>query len=233
MKTARILLLASVSCVLIVLSNCSSTTTNHEQTSSETLTEVVEKLREGDGWSTWGPTLPIQLESKSTRLNLKDYLLYGENVDSVVYFHEMNHPERIHFNSYNDAIITKQPTNGIGLLSIYVKQGSNSAQRNILVFASEMQEITIETNGGRISEATSVHLAGSMNGWSSWKTPLEQVENGNWSVTLNLPLGNHSYQIITDNAWGLDPANNDSIPQWARRLEFTDRSIPSFIAPCY
>lgn len=233
MKTARILLLASVSCVLIVLSNCSSTTTNHEQTSSETLTEVVEKLREGDGWSTWGPTLPIQLESKSTRLNLKDYLLYGENVDSVVYFHEMNHPERIHFNSYNDAIITKQPTNGIGLLSMYVKQGSNSAQRNILVFASEMQEITIETNGGRISEATSVHLAGSMNGWSSWKTPLEQVENGNWSVTLNLPLGNHSYQIITDNAWGLDPANNDSIPNglggWNSLIEVSQASLPPVI----
>ena len=140
MKTTRIFLLASVICVAIALSNCSSTTTNHEQTSSETLTEVVKKLREGDGWSTWGPTLPIQLESNSTRLNLKDYLLYGERVDSIVYFYEMNHPERIHFNSYNDAIISKQPTNGIGLLSLYVKQGSNSAQRNILVILVKIHQ---------------------------------------------------------------------------------------------
>jgi len=233
MKTTRIFLIASLSFVAIALSNCSSTTTNHEQTSSETLTEVVKKLREGDGWSTWGPTLPIQLESNSTRLNLKDYLLYGERVDSVVYFNEMSHPERIHFNSYNDAIISKQPTNGIGLLSLYVKHGSNSAQRNILVFASEMQEITIETNGGRISKAKSVHLAGSMNGWSSWKTPLEKGENGNWSVTLNLPLGNHSYQIITDNAWGLDPVNSDSIPNglggWNSLIEVSQASLPPVI----
>ena len=233
MKTTRLFLLASVCFVAIVLSNCSSTTTNHEQKSSETVKEGVKKLREGDGWSTWGPTLPIQLKSDSTSLNLKDYLLYGERVDSVVYFHEMTHPERIQFNSYNEAIISKQPTNGIGMLSLYVKQGSNSAQRNILVFASEMQEITIETHGGRISKASSVHLAGSMNGWSSWKTPLEKGENGIWSVTLNLPLGNHSYQIITDNAWGLDPTNQDSIPNglggWNSLVVVTQASLPPVI----
>ena len=233
MKTTRLFLLASVCCLVIVLSNCSSTTTNHEQGSSETVKEGVKKLREGDGWSTWGPTLPIQLKSDSTSLNLKDYLLYGERVDSVVYFHEMNNPERIQFNSYNEAIISKQPTNGIGMLSLYVKQGSNSAQRNILVFASEMQEITIETHGGRISKASSVHLAGSMNGWSSWKTPLEKGENGIWSVTLNLPLGNHSYQIITDNAWGLDPTNQDSIPNglggWNSLVVVTQASLPPVI----
>ena len=233
MKTTRLFLLASVCFVAIVLSNCSSTTTNHEQKSSETVKEGVKKLREGDGWSAWGPTLPIQLKSDSTSLNLKDYLLYGERVDSVVYFHEMNHPERIQFNSYNEAIISKQPTNGIGMLSLYVKQGSNSAQRNILVFASEMQEITIETHGGRISKASSVHLAGSMNGWSSWKTPLEKGENGIWSVTLNLPLGNHSYQIITDNAWGLDPTNQDSIPNglggWNSLVVVTQASLPPVI----
>jgi len=233
MKTTRIFLLASLSCAIIALSNCSSTTTDQEQTSTETLSEVVKKLSEGDGWSTWGPTLPIQLESNSTRLNLKDYLLYGERLDSVVYFHEMNNPERIHFNNYNDAIISKQPTNGIGLLTLYAKQGSNSAQRNILVFASEMQEITIETNGERISKAKSVYLAGSMNGWSSWKTPLEKGESGNWSVTLNLPLGNHSYQIITDDAWGLDPANRDSIPNglggWNSLIEVSQASLPPII----
>ena len=233
MKTTRLFLLASVCCLVIVLSNCSSATTNHEQTSSETVKEGVKKLREGDGWSTWGPTLPIQLKSDSTSLNLKDYLLYGERVDSVVYFHETNHPERIPFNSYNEAIISKQPTNGIGMLSLYVKQGSNSAQRNILVFASEMQEITIETHGGRISKASSVHLAGSMNGWSSWKTPLEKGENGIWSVTINLPLGNHSYQIITDNAWGLDPTNQDSIPNglggWNSLVVVTQASLPPVI----
>ena len=96
-----------------------------------------------------------------------------------------------------------------------------------------MQEITIETHGGRISKASSVHLAGSMNGWSSWKTPLEKGENGIWSVTLNLPLGNHSYQIITDNAWGLDPTNQDSIPNglggWNSLVVVTQASLPPVI----
>ena len=233
MKTTRLFLLASVSCVAIALTNCSSSTTKQDQTSSETVAGDVKKLREGDGWSTWGPTHPIQLESDSTSLNLKDYLLYGERVDSVVYFREMNHPKRIHLNSYNKATISKQPTNGIGLLSLFVKQGSRSSQRNIPVFASEMQRITIETRGGRISKASSVHLAGSMNGWSSWKTPLTKSKNGIWSVTLSLPLGNHSYQIITDNAWGIDPANKDSIPNglggWNSLVVVNQASFPPVI----
>ena len=233
MKTTRLFLLASVICLAIVLSNCSSTSTNHEQTSSETESVGVKKLHEGDGWSKWGPTHPIQLESDSTRLNLKDFLLYGERVDSVLYFYEINNPERIHVNINNNATIARQPSNGIGLLSLFVKQGSHSAQRNIPVFASEMQQITIETRGGRISNATRVHLAGSMNGWSSWKTPLEKGENGIWSVTLNLPLGNHSYQIITDNAWGLDPANQDSIPNglggWNSLVVVSQTSLPPVI----
>ena len=52
-------------------------------------------------------------------------------------------------------------------------------------------------------------------------------------MTLNLPLGNHSYQIITDNAWGLDPTNQDSIPNglggWNSLVVVTQASLPPVI----
>lgn len=229
----RIFLFACISCLGFTLSNCTGESVNQEQKSSEATIEFPQKFHEGNGWSRWGATLPIQLESDSTTLKLQDYLLYGERVDSVVYFPEISRPERMHTNRLNETIIFTQPKNGIGLLSLYLKQGSIYSQRDIPVFASEMQEVKIETSGGRVSNAKTVHLAGSMNGWSSWKTPLEKDNNEVWSVSLKLPLGTHSYQIITDNTWGLDPANQDSIPNgiggWNSFIELSPASLPPVI----
>ena len=236
MKTFHLIFIAIALSFACVVSSCSDSTEN-EKSSVSGLEgdniEVVKKLKEGDGWSKWGATHPIQLKHGSTTLNLKDYLLYGEHIDSVKYFNVKSHSESLHFNSLKETEITHQPENGIGLLSLFVKQGVNSARRDIPVFASETKEVKIESSGGRLESAKNVSLAGSMNGWSSWKTPLEQGDNGIWTVTLNLPLGNHSYQIVTDNTWGLDPANSDSIPNgmggWNSLIEVKHNSPPPVI----
>jgi len=164
---------------------------------------------EGDGWSNWGPTLPIHLKGDSTVLHLTDYLLYNESLDSAIWNFSSNEGEAIKLKiGDNQSVVVKtKPSEGIGILSLYTKNTS----RDIVVFGPNKQSVEITTSGGRVDKAKSVFIAGTMNGWSSWSTPLKRKDNGVWSTTLELSIGEHAYQIITDGNWGLDPANSDSI----------------------
>ncbi|HEY0368006.1 MAG TPA: alpha-amylase family glycosyl hydrolase [Chthoniobacterales bacterium] len=59
--------------------------------------------------------------------------------------------------------------------------------------------------------AQKVSLAGSFNGWSGDKTPLSGPdENGEFSADVALDPGRHSYKVVVDGKWILDPANPDS-----------------------
>ncbi|MGY8917752.1 MAG: hypothetical protein ACKVJ6_05715, partial [Flavobacteriales bacterium] len=81
MKTFHLIFIAIAISFACVVSSCSDYNENEKSSVSDLEgdnIEVVEKLKEGDGWSKWGPTHPIQLKQGSTTLNLKDYLLYGE-----------------------------------------------------------------------------------------------------------------------------------------------------------
>ncbi len=233
MKTNRLNLATAFCISTFFLFCCSSEPGNRNIISLDNFTEVKEILNEGDGWSKWGPTTPIYLSFDSTYLNLKDYLLYGEKLDSVLYYQNSVQSLRIHFNSSKEAFIKTQPSNGVGIISLFVKQGVNKAKRDIPVFASELQAVKIETSGKRMANAEHVYLAGSMNGWSPLTTPLMKDENGVWHVTIHVPFGNHSYQIVTDNTWGLDPANKDSISnevqEWNSLLQVTPSSAPPSI----
>ena len=72
--------------------------------------------------------------------------------------------------------------------------------------------ISPEVNGTEVTfryegSATSVYLAGSMNGWSSSATPMTKDENGVWSVTLNLAPGVYEYKFVVNGSWIADPCN--------------------------
>jgi AMP-activated protein kinase-like protein len=55
--------------------------------------------------------------------------------------------------------------------------------------------------------ARAVTVAGSFNDWSPSAAPLARVENGVWTVTLTLPLGQHQYAFVVDGQrWVADPA---------------------------
>jgi hypothetical protein len=56
-------------------------------------------------------------------------------------------------------------------------------------------------------DARVVAVAGSFNDWSPSAAPLARVENGAWTVTLTLPLGQHQYAFVVDGQrWVADPA---------------------------
>lgn len=58
--------------------------------------------------------------------------------------------------------------------------------------------------------ASSVHLAGTFNGWSATDTPLSLGDNGVWSVVKPLPAGAHEYKFVVDGNWFADPLNPDT-----------------------
>jgi hypothetical protein len=54
--------------------------------------------------------------------------------------------------------------------------------------------------------AKSVALVGDFNGWDTTATPMKQVSNDTWTVTLPLKRGRHEYQVVVDGLWMYDPS---------------------------
>ncbi|MFI4861122.1 MAG: alpha-amylase family glycosyl hydrolase [Phycisphaerales bacterium JB063] len=58
-------------------------------------------------------------------------------------------------------------------------------------------------------EPRTVHLAGSFNDWSRTDHPMTRGDDGDWSITLDLPNGVHHYKfVINGEAWLNDPASD-------------------------
>jgi 1,4-alpha-glucan branching enzyme len=51
-----------------------------------------------------------------------------------------------------------------------------------------------------------VHVVGSFNGWDPRATPLQRDAVGDWSIELELPVGEHRYRFCVDGEWHDDPA---------------------------
>jgi len=49
-----------------------------------------------------------------------------------------------------------------------------------------------------LADAASVHVIGSFNEWSSTACPMTRQPDGNWSVTIRVPEGEHSFQYLSD-----------------------------------
>jgi 1,4-alpha-glucan branching enzyme len=59
--------------------------------------------------------------------------------------------------------------------------------------------------------ATSVHLAGDFNGWSTTSDPLARQSDGTWTITKKLPAGVHAYKfVVNGTTWKQDEANPET-----------------------
>jgi len=62
----------------------------------------------------------------------------------------------------------------------------------------------------RADPGSTVHVAGSFNGWSP--TESQMIHEGNsYTTTLLLPRGRHEYKFVVDGIWRSDP----ECPEWA------------------
>ena len=75
----------------------------------------------------------------------------------------------------------------------------------------ETKKVSVQVDFGLVaSEAKSVSLAGSFNGWDPTVTPLMKVD-GAWHVKVGLPRGRHEYRFMVDGQWMPDPGARESV----------------------
>jgi glycosidase len=78
-------------------------------------------------------------------------------------------------------------------------------------FADQEHEFTYDARQ-MAEKPKSVHLAGTFNGWSRDATPMKQTVQDVWTVTLELPEGNHLYKFVLDgNKWVNDPTADKAL----------------------
>ena len=76
----------------------------------------------------------------------------------------------------------------------------------------EPKKISVQVDFGLVaSQARSVAVAGSFNGWDPTVTPMRKVE-GAWHVKVGLPRGRHEYRFVVDGQWMADPGARESVP---------------------
>lgn len=91
---------------------------------------------------------------------------------------------------------------------------------------STVRNVTLRVNlaGTSVSPA-GVHVATNLNGWSTTATPMMNMGNGDYEVTLQVPTGTElRYKFINGNSWG----QNESVPSGCGSLNTAgayDRSL--------
>jgi hypothetical protein len=50
-------------------------------------------------------------------------------------------------------------------------------------------------------DAGEVFLAGEFNRWDLRSLPMEETEDGRWTVSIDLPPGRHEFKVLADASW--------------------------------
>ena len=61
-------------------------------------------------------------------------------------------------------------------------------------------------------DVSAVHVAGSFNGWSMQRSPMQAEGLGWWRLSLKLPPGEHQFRYVADGEWYTDHAANGIAP---------------------
>ncbi len=61
-------------------------------------------------------------------------------------------------------------------------------------------------------DAEEVILTGDFTAWSKEGIRLKLGRNGEWSATLQLPVGEYQYRLLIDGRWGNNPAAPGRVP---------------------
>ena len=86
------------------------------------------------------------------------------------------------------------------------KKGTNAAPKN----GNGKKKVTFTLN---TATGCKVFVAGSFNNWQHRKKELKDRENsGNYECTVLLSPGVHEYKFIIDDAWCIDPENQNFKP---------------------
>ena len=97
-------------------------------------------------------------------------------------------------------------TRGMEDLHLRIRPAQGQAKEGILTFSVESAPEAKFRYFGSGSEK-SVSVAGSFNGWNTGANPMKKTGENLWELSLALPPGAHTYKLVVDGQWRLDPAN--------------------------
>ena len=92
----------------------------------------------------------------------------------------------------------------------------SEVSRMVNEIAAQQQRKLLETKVEvsftvRAGAARSVSVAGTFNGWSVDRNPLESSGEW-WRTKIAVPRGRYEYRFIVDGQWQTDPGAQDSVP---------------------
>ena len=150
-----------------------------------------------DGNLIVGLATPIQLKPGKTVINLQDWVLEYDKIDSI------NVPDGLQIGvKGNIAEIGGNLEETAGNLTIWAEGQKN----DVLLKKSNKKGITLRYDG----KGKQVRAKGEFNAWNAQSTLLEKGENG-FATQLLLNPGSYQYLLVADGKEMLDPSNNDSI----------------------
>jgi len=103
--------------------------------------------------------------------------------------------------------ITPEPgVQGMEDLRLRILSAQGEPLEGIFTYAVQSTPETKFRYFGNGSEKA-VSVAGSFNGWNTGANPLKKTGENTWELSLPLPAGSHTYKLVVDGQWRLDPAN--------------------------
>ena len=103
-------------------------------------------------------------------------------------------------------ISPNEKTQGMEDLGLKIVPAQGDVAEGIFTYSVESIPQTKFRFFGTGSEK-SVSVAGSFNGWNTGANPLKKSGENTWELSLPLPAGSHTYKLVVDGQWRLDPAN--------------------------
>lgn len=147
------------------------------------------------------PLLPIHLEADTTWIYIDDFLADSPTIDSILWENGQLLPIVIMGETGESAFgIPFQPSSALGFVQLW----SNGAHREVPVFKSNKQKITVHHLSYEAHKA--VQIMGGFTGWQGHPITLTGAD-GMLSVELTLDRGLHPYQLIVDGVEQADPSN--------------------------
>lgn len=71
-------------------------------------------------------------------------------------------------------------------------------------------KVTFRLSKDDVQNADSVHITGEFNGWNKLKTPMKQLKNGSFTVTLDLEKNNdYQFRYLVDKQIWINDAEAD------------------------
>lgn len=147
-----------------------------------------------------GLASPIYLSLQETVVNLEDYFLNYDRIDSLKI------PDQLYGElSADKKYLSLRPNTGDLPHLMVLKVWIQNFPYSILIKKTRKMNYVFTFDPGD-NKYKQVQITGEINGWNPKESHLELIE-GKWQIPLEIYPGKYHYQLVLDGEWVVDPNN--------------------------